>query len=412
MRLNLKPINWILLWSILPRILFAVSNESFWSRDTLTGDWNGIRPHLDNNGVQFTLEFTQYYQGLLSGSGNKDFAFASRFDALMNFDTTKLGLWSGGGLHTHIEYRTGESSAFRGGALFPINTGAILPLKQKDKITASSIYLSQSFGNTTRLMLGKINALDLIARDAFFGGLGIHRFMNIAFVAPPSGVLPPVIIGGIAQQQFAPYSFNFMLYDPKDRTDDYNLHGLFDEGINVALSGAWMGKIANRSTNLTLSGAYSTKDSADLSQEPLEAKLKTKTKKGSYSISIQANHLLIESPISPGRGIGVYAKAAIADGNPNMIRSSFIGGLAGYGVIPSRSQDNFGVGYFYYNFSNDLQDALRPEIEFANEQGIELFYNYAITPWWHITVDLQLIDPVLSAKERAIVGGLRINLKF
>lgn len=47
------------------------------------------------------------------------------------------------------------------------------------------------------MMLGKINAVDLIANDPFYGGWGNTRFMNVAFVAPPSGLFPPVITGGV-----------------------------------------------------------------------------------------------------------------------------------------------------------------------------------------------------------------------
>lgn len=403
---------WIVTLIILPYTLTATADENLWSRNTLTGDWGEIREQLANNGINFKLEATEFYQGLLKGSGNQDFAFSSKGDALINFDSTKLGLWPGGGLHTHLEYRGGDASGFRGGALWPANTATVLPFQHKDELVASSIYLSQRIGDTTNLMLGKINVLDLLAGDPFFGGLGIHRFMNLAFVAPPSGVLPPVIIGGIASFRFAPYSFSLMVYDPEDHTGDYSLHRLFDSGINVSLSGGWMGKLAERSSSLVLTGTYSTKDGADLSQEPTESALRTKEKDGSHSISLQASHLIIESPILPGKGLGIYAKAAIADGNPNMIRAAFIGGLAGYGMIRSRPRDYFGVGYFYYNFSNDLEDVLRPEIEFADEKGIELFYNIAVTNWLRVTADMQFIDPAIGSKDQAVVGGLRMNLVF
>jgi len=45
------------------------------------------------------------------------------------------------------------------------------------------------------MMVGKINAIDLLASHPFFGGWGTDRFWTVAFVAPPSGVVPPVIMG-------------------------------------------------------------------------------------------------------------------------------------------------------------------------------------------------------------------------
>jgi porin len=67
-------------------------------------------------------------------------------------------------------------------------------------------------------MLGKINVIDLLASHPFFGGWGTDRFWNVAFVAPPTGVLPPVIMGGILTHSLAPYSLTAMVFDPNDRT--------------------------------------------------------------------------------------------------------------------------------------------------------------------------------------------------
>jgi porin len=51
-------------------------------------------------------------------------------------------------------------------------------------------------------------------------------------------------------------------------------------------------------------------------------------------------------------------------------------------------------------------------VSFDNEQGVEMFYNFAVTPWFRVTADLQWIDPALSANDNAWVGGLRANLTF
>ena len=79
---------------------------------------------------------------------------------------------------------------------------------------ATSLFLSQRFGERTSLMLGKINALDLLENDLFFGGWGNHRFMNAVFAAPPSGLVPPVFIGGIASYRLESASVSLWVYDP------------------------------------------------------------------------------------------------------------------------------------------------------------------------------------------------------
>lgn len=380
--------------------------------DRLTGDWGGARSSLLAHGISFDLESTHFYQGLFGGSGNQDFDYGGRVDAFLNLDTGKLGLWEGGGIRTHVEYRYGDLAGSRGGALWPVNSGSVLPLGVEDELVATSIYLTQKLGDSASLMLGKINAVDLLANDAFFGGWGTTRFSNLAFVAPPSGVLMPVIYGGILSLKTAPITWTLMVYDPADRTKDYWPEDLFDTGVNYALSATYVGKLAGRTTIYTLSGTYSTKDGANLSELLLPADLKTGTKDGAYNVSFQFSHFLKEYSERPGDGWGFFIKGALADGNPNPIQSSIVGGIGGKGLIPARKDDSFGVGYFYYNFSDDLQSALSPLVKLKDEQGLEVFYNVAVTPWFHITADLQVIDPARSGSETAVVGGLRANIRF
>jgi porin len=196
-------------------------NSGFMQRDTMTGNWNNFRDRLSESGVSFDLEYTGYYQGMFSGTGYDDFDFGWRADALIHFDTEKLKLWNNGNINIHLTYRSGDLPALRGGALWPVSAGSILPLGEKNSLVASSIYISQRFGDSVSLMLGKINAVDLLAGDPFFGGWGNHRFMNVAFVAPPSGVVPPVIMGAVFNYRVAPYTLTFMVFDPHDRTGDY-----------------------------------------------------------------------------------------------------------------------------------------------------------------------------------------------
>lgn len=184
-------------------------SESFWTRDTLTGNWGGLRTGLAERGVIVELSSTGYYAGLLSGGvADDEFDFGGRADLLIHTDFGRLGLWDGGGLHIHAESRFGdaaERTAPRSGGVWPPNTGVVLPVGESGRIVASSLYFTQTIGASATLMLGKINAVDLLALDPFFGGWARDRFINIAFVAPPSGVVPPVIMGGILSYRWRPF---------------------------------------------------------------------------------------------------------------------------------------------------------------------------------------------------------------
>ena len=60
--------------------------------------------------------------------------------------------------------------------------------------------------------------------------------------------------------------------------------------------------------------------------------------------------------------------------------------------------------------SGDLEGLADETLE--NEWGVEVFYNYAITPAIQFTVDLQYIDSAVKAEDEALVLGLRLFTQF
>jgi hypothetical protein len=48
--------------------------------------------------------------------------------------------------------------------------------------------------------------------------------------------------------------------------------------------------------------------------------------------------------------------------------------------------------------------ALAPDL--GDLQGVELYYNSAITPWFHLTADVQFVEPSDSRRDTAVVWGL------
>ena len=387
-------------------------SPSLWTGDTLGGDWGGMRSAFGQHGVRFDFWATGFYQDMFKGTGNNDAGFDARADLLINGDSGKLGHWEGGGLHAHLTYRGGDLPAFRGGALFPVHTSGLLPVGGKDEVVASSLYASQRFGDATRVMLGKINVIDLLASNPFFGGWGTDRFWNVAFVAPPTGVLPPVIMGGIVTHSFAPYTLTAMVFDPNDQTTNYSLNRLFADGVNVSLGLGKSGEIAGRRSSGVITAIYSTAEGTDWSTIGLPPGSETTTKQGSYNFAVEFSHLLLESAGSPGKGLGLYAKAAVADGNPNPVKRSLVGGVAGHAIVPGRPLDYFGVGYFFYDFSDELQDAVAPVGRFNDEQGIEGYYTFVPAPWLRLTANLQWVNPANGANPSVWVGGVRMRVEF
>ncbi len=64
-------------------------------RPTLTNDWFGNGPAMRQAGVTLRLEWSQFYQGLVQGQGDKTWLYGGHLDALVRFDLSKMGFWSG-----------------------------------------------------------------------------------------------------------------------------------------------------------------------------------------------------------------------------------------------------------------------------------------------------------------------------
>jgi porin len=377
----------------------------------LTGDWGGARTSLAQSGVSLRGDVTGYVQGQIAGTGDKVWDAFGRYDAFADLDFGRMGLVEGLGFHAHGEGRFGQGQSNFGGQLWPSNAGAALPLGG-ESFAATSLYFTQALGKRTILMLGKINAVDLLASDPVFGGWATQRFQNIVFVAPPSGVVPPTIMGGILVHKGTPISLTVMVFDPEDRTRDYFPGDLFETGINISVGGTWSGAIAGRASSIGVTSTVTTKRGADFEDILAPPGLETDDLKGSYNIALQITHRLADSSQVKGKGLDLAMKVATADGNPNIIRSSFILGLAGHGMVKGRPHDSFGVGGFIYNFSNVLQDSVDPLVNFNDEQGVELWYSLALTPWFKLTADAQYVNVARADADPAFISGLRANIAF
>ena len=389
---------------------------NLWERSRLTGDWGGVRSEWETSGVNLNMEFTQFYGALLSGTGPKQGEYGARLDWFAGFDSEKMGLWKGGGFHSHIEYRFGDLSGDLGSTFFPNNAGMSFATDDEDALVASSLFLSQRFGEKASLLVGKINVLDTLENDFFFGGWGNQRFLNTVFAAPPSGLVPPVFYGAIASYRFTPsFTTSLWIYDPEDRPLEYWPDDLFSNGVTFYLTSTYSWDLFGRSTKLTGTAIYSTRTGTDFSQVADGDGYPAGTKQGSYSLGFQFSHLIHESQSIPGEGWGLMVKGSMSDGNPNYVQRAIIVGIGGTDLFEGRPLDGFGLGYFYYNLSDALAEAIKdlpPGTSFGDEQGIEAYYSYAVTPWFNLTADVQYIAPPRSTTENAFIATLRANIRF
>ena len=394
----------------------TIINKGWLERDTLTGDWGGVRPYLKESGITLQPRLTQFYQGMTSGDDDHDFEYGSKADLLLNADLNKLGLWKGLSLFVHAEYNFGESVNGLGGTLMPVNVALMFPgIEGQDAYDFSSVYLKQTFGDSASLILGKISIIDYCVPKPFMGGGGIDSFWNIVFSAPPSGTVPASFFGAILSVRTEPATFGLWVYDPNSALNKSGLENPFND-VTIRGSVSFPVTISGLSGHQGLAVSYSTKNGTDFGTvdelfAPPASQGTVGTKQDRYYFSYTFDQYLYQSKENPKEGVGLFGQFAISDGNPNPLYLLAFGGVGGTGLIPGRSRDNWGVGYYYSALSNDLKDSLTPVMTIRDEQGWEFFYNFALTPWLTLGADLQIITPAL-ADDTAVFTGLRTVIWF
>jgi porin len=134
-----------------------------------------------------------------------------------------------------------------------------------------------------------------------------------------------------------------------------------------------------------------------------------KTEKGSWNIYYNFDQYLYEPKKGADRGVGIFGRLGVADGNPNFMKffSSF--GVGGKGMFESRPHDQFGFGFYYLNINNpSIRGPLQTRDFLRDEYGFEWFYNFAITPWALLTPDLQVIRG--AQKDKVSIGQDALGL--
>jgi porin len=110
------------------------------------------------------------------------------------------------------------------------------------------------------------------------------------------------------------------------------------------------------------------------------------------------------------KGLGLFARVGFSDQDTNPVEWSVSGGIGGRGLIPSRDHDTFGAGCYY----NKIQKTRLLTVTGVENStaGFEAFYNFAVTPAFQITFDVQVIKPVATDLDTATVLGVRANMVF
>lgn len=391
---------------------------TLWTRPALSGDWNGVRSRLARSGVTFDLGLTQIGQGLVHGGKDTGWEYGGRGDLVVNADTQGLGLWPGGLLTLEAEGHFGADVNSRTGALMAVNNNQTFPIANVGGVGFPQVMLTQLLSRRLGVVVGKVGTGS--DTNEFAAGKGEVQFFNVAFAfnatamltIPYSALGAGVIILPTGDDKVAKLKLFVVDSDGKANTAGFDT--LFDGSTTYHAEGRVRTLLFGLTGHQLIGGAYSTKTFTALAQNVrlvIEDR-SLQQKHGSWTAYYNFDQYLYETKAGSGRGVGLFGRFGMSDGNPNPVKYLYSAGIGGRGVVPGRPLDSFGIGYYYITVGHPtFTGPFATRSLRGDEQGGEAYYDVAITPWMKLTSDIQIVRPAQNRTDGTSDGGAGASVK-
>ncbi len=382
------------------------ADECLCCREYLTGDLFGARSGLAEHGVVADLQLTQFYQGVAGGGARQTDKYGGKLDYYFTF--------AQGFAVLHAVTRFGEDVIFDAAGGAPVNANMLYPgLENTTAITGLQFNLPLTPDQEWIFSFGKINTVDLFQMLYPQTGRGVDGFMNGSVFLPMPVVrtFPLSFLGaGVLKMHEGQIQGSLLVYDSHNVPATSGFEDLFDNGANIA--GVWrffteFGGLPGSHLFLGswATGTFTSLDRTGWSFLPGIGPIAPESN-SSWSLVYILEQKLWVDPCCEKRNIGLLSQWGLADPETCPYEWSCNVSLQGQGLITCREQDTMGVGYFYSGLSGDAKNLFR-RLPLRDAQGVELYYNAAITPWFHLTADLQFVRPAVERLDTAVVLGLR-----
>ncbi len=406
----------------------------FWQNTQLTGDWGGFRTSLAKHGIFFDLYSTTAYQDVASGGLKTGSSFVENIQLSINIDTGRAGLWPGGLFHFTVGSRFGDSAknTFTVGSSTPQNTGLAFPGPFFDAdVYPTEYFLVQALTPKFSLLLGKLAILD-IADQTLFGDSAKYYFANLNFNKNPialtfynthtiaaAGVWTPTkwltIAAGVFDPNTQANNFAAHAFDTVNLYTGWifsyaigGLPGQFEPQYN------WTNKpkIDLESPFGSLSLAQIPSAVGILLGNPANEKFPINHKSTTWGtienisqyLYVRDDPATIAGKLKSGQplnGVGIFARFGYSPPQASTVTVHGSVALFAHGLCEARKYDSFGVGYYYNAISNDLKNSIKRltfnTASVNDEMGMEIFYDFAITPAIRFIPSYQHIwDPIAA----------------
>jgi len=416
-----------------------------WERSQWFGNLGGLRDQAVDKGLYLDVSLTQFLQGNVAGgkqhvAGGKQQGparYNGSADYWLTFDSGKAGLWPGGGIFLHAESSWLADKSINGdtGSLLPANFDATMPTPNNSEgIVIPELYFAQGLPADLMLLVGKINFAGL-GDQSYFANDERNQFDYTGLVNNPilGAFIPYTPLGSALVWAPSPHHTVALLGTQAKGNATTSGFDNFNGEYTIGGQYQYSTKLADRLPgNYRLLLGYSKKDLLAFDIDPrhligeIIGIIPPVSYHENYAAIVNFDQYLwtrdegsapADAPSRKGLppvGMGIFFRAGWAPADRNVIDQFYSFGIGGYGMIPGRDRDRWGLGWAGTHISSDLRrDAalLGTDLN-AFEHGFEAFYNFALTPATHITANVQVIDSVNPAVDTAVVIGTRFQFDF
>ncbi len=413
----------------MPEGLTGAGEANFWKQDTLTGDWDGFRKNLENDGLKITPTWIGEVMGNPRGGAAQGVTEDGVFNVALDFGLERM---SGGAvndltIHANALYLYGPGVSPKYVGDFS-NTSNI---QGYNTIRLQELWLQKWFWEK-RL---SVKVGNIAVDTEFFQSSSSSLFINSTFGTPDliannidNAPVYPVASPGV-RIQFLPTSQYYVMagvygmdLNSTPATDNHNGTHFAMNGSSGMLVMSEAGYLLNQSPNdRGLQGTYrlgSFVETANWNNWGSQAAFANGTGSlqsagtnfGIYGVMDQQIYAKDDSAIS------LFVCGGGAPSNVNFVNAYIDGGFNFTGFIPGRANDIAGLALAHAHVSGNFSDSqvLQGSAPFTEESVLEATYKVQVTPWWTIQPDFQYVmNPSgVVGSPNAVVLGVRTSVAF
>lgn len=415
-----------------------------WHQSTLLGDWWGLRPLLDDYGINFSLHQTSDYVGNTSGGIRQGFVYNGLLNLEVDFDLNKSLGWRDAKLHISGYAIQGQnlSTQYVGNIMTVTNVeanpsvGKVGELWLEQKLLEDRLQLRAGLLEADRYYM--ISPTASVFVNSTFGFPDAWE-VNMPFDGPGYPNATPGLLAAYTFNNDWSLTGSVMNGQPVGPSTAQTNYGTDFPTGNGALS--WLElaytpelRIGDKTLpgNYKLGGWYSTNtvDNVTLSVtgRPFTNPV-NKTYRGQYAVYGLIDQALWRENSSDTQGLSAFVRVTTSQQQErNVITTYFDTGLAYTGLFDGRPDDILGLGFAWAKFTPYLKGQIAAENSLSGtaipmpvpEQLVELTYQAPVSPWLSLQPFFQYVmnpggkAPMPNNPNQAIpnatIFGLRANI--